>query len=75
MATTITGAIQTQQPTTPRLAKTGFSLREFYRLNPPIFSGETNSLIAEDWLEQITKVLEGMPMEDDTIKVHLATFS
>ena len=43
-------------------------------MNPPAFSGEPDPLVAEDWLKQITKVLNGMKVTDDETRVSLATF-
>ena len=51
-----------------------FTLREFCKFNPPVFSGKTDPLIAEDWLEQITQILDSMPVEDEIVRIRLATF-
>ena len=79
MATAMAGAFQAQQQqqqatVAPNLSETSFTLREFYKFNPPVFSGETDPLIAEDWLEQITQILDSMPVEDETVRIRLATF-
>ena len=58
----------------PKPNETSFTLREFCKFNPPVFSGETDPLIAEDWLEQIVQILDGMPVEDHAVRIRLATF-
>ena len=49
-------------------------MREFCKLNLPTFSGEPTPLVVEDWLKQITKVLNGMKVTDDETRVSLVTF-
>ena len=56
------------------IVRSGAALREFCKLNPPTFSGELDPLLAEDWLKQIMKVLNGMKVVDDETKIMLATF-
>ncbi|XP_028084147.1 uncharacterized protein LOC114285297 [Camellia sinensis] len=48
--------------------------KEFLRSNPPEFLGEARSLEAESWLEQITKTLDMLRVEDEGLRVSLATF-
>ena len=56
MAAAMAGAFQAQQQqqqvtVAPKPTETSFTLREFCKFNPPIFSGETDPLVAKDWLE------------------------
>ncbi|XP_028114607.1 uncharacterized protein LOC114312571 [Camellia sinensis] len=46
----------------------------FFRSNPPEFLGEARPLEAESWLEQITKTLDILRVEDEGLRVSLATF-
>ncbi|KAF5932492.1 hypothetical protein HYC85_028663 [Camellia sinensis] len=48
--------------------------KEFFRSNPPEFVGEAKPLEAESWLEQITKTLDMLRVEDEELRVSLATF-
>ncbi|XP_059627725.1 uncharacterized protein LOC132270562 [Cornus florida] len=51
----------------PQASGVGFraitAMREFRRMDPPEFHGEADPLFAEDWMEQVTNIL-------DTIRVH-----
>ncbi|KAF5932586.1 hypothetical protein HYC85_028757 [Camellia sinensis] len=48
--------------------------KEFFRSGPPEFVGEAKPLKAESWLEQITKTLDMLRVEDEELRVSLATF-
>ena len=48
--------------------------KEFFRSGPPEFVGEAKPLEAESWLEQITKTLDMLRVEDEELRVSLATF-
>ena len=54
--------VQTEES---RAQEVGCALREFCKMNPPTFFGEPDPLVEEDWLKQITKVLNGMKVTDD----------
>ena len=73
MVAAIVRAIQTQQ-IIPRPVETSSSLRDFCRLNPLTFHRKMDPLVAENWLKQITKVLDGITVDDDAMKFYLATF-
>ena len=66
-----TSRVETEES---RGQEVGYVLREFCKMNPPTFSGELDPLVAEDWLKQITKVLNGMKVTDDETRVLLVTF-
>ncbi|KAF5934439.1 hypothetical protein HYC85_030610 [Camellia sinensis] len=48
--------------------------KEFFRSGTPEFVGEAKPLEAESWLEQITKTLDMLRVEDEELRVSLATF-
>ena len=48
--------------------------REFRRYNPPQFDGEPNPIAAEDWLNQIHRILNLIDVREDHVRVALATF-
>lgn len=50
------------------------TMREFQRLTPPGFSGETDSQRAEEWLLRITQMLDAVGIYDDGQRVSLASF-
>ena len=62
------------QPVEIRTQKTGSILWNCFKMNPPIFSGETDPLVAEDWLKQVNNVLDGMKVEDDATKILLVIY-
>lgn len=48
--------------------------KEFFFSSPPVFVGEAKPLEAESSLEQITKTLDMLRVEDEELRVSLATF-
>lgn len=55
----------------------GYALKltkEFFRSGLPEFVGEAKPLEAESWLEQITKTLDMLRVEEEELRVSLATF-
>ncbi|XP_028103950.1 1-aminocyclopropane-1-carboxylate oxidase homolog 4-like, partial [Camellia sinensis] len=46
-------------------------IKEFLCSNPPQFVGEAKLLEAEDWLEQITKTLDRLRVEDEELRISL----
>ena len=52
-----------------------FLKREFFRSNPDEFVGDPKEpLKADEWLEQTTKTFEMLGIEDEGLKVTLASF-
>ena len=47
---------------------------DFLKIQPPVFTGEGDPMIADKWLEQVEKCLDTMNMEDDATRIRLATF-
>ena len=41
------------------------AMKTFLQLRPPTFKGEPDSLVAEDWFEQVTRVLDTILMEEE----------
>ncbi|GAB2274029.1 hypothetical protein Dimus_039065 [Dionaea muscipula] len=50
------------------------AMREFQRLNPPTFDGAVNPLEAEEWLEQVTQILDTLQIMEEDLRVSFATF-
>lgn len=50
------------------------AMREFKRQNPPIFKGEANPTIAEEWLEDIEKILDALKIEEANLRLTLAVY-
>ena len=49
-------------------------MRESYRLAPPTFHGQADPLAAEEWLEEITRILETLGIVEEDLRVRFATF-
>ncbi|GAB2287191.1 hypothetical protein Dimus_039809 [Dionaea muscipula] len=49
-------------------------MREFQRLNPPTFDGAVDPLEAEEWLEQVTQILDTLQIMEEDLRVSFATF-
>ena len=49
-------------------------ITDFIRLQPPVFTGEGDPMIAEKWLDQIVKCIEALKVVDDETYIQLATF-
>ena len=47
---------------------------DFLKLQPPVFTGEGNPMIAEKWLEQMEKCLDTMNVEEGATRIRLSTF-
>ncbi|GAB2283252.1 hypothetical protein Dimus_039585 [Dionaea muscipula] len=50
------------------------AMREFQRLNPPTFDGAVDPLEAEEWLEQVTQILDTLQIMEEDLRVSFATF-
>ena len=48
-------------------------LNSFKKLNPPMFSGDSNPQVAESWYKQIERLLGSMKVQTDQDKIALAT--
>ena len=76
MTMTIAGAFQAQNENNRQWAKDrATSVKDFNQMNAPAFQGETDPLVAEDWLEQTVKALNVMRLDDDATRNLLATYN
>ena len=57
-----------------RGANSSVSIKDFYRMNLSMFYGESDPMIAEDWLELIIKALDALKVTDDATYILLATY-
>ena len=51
------------------------SIIDFCHLNPPIFQGKTDLLMAEGWLRQIAKTLDAMGVVNDATRIFFGDVS
>ncbi|GAB2212123.1 hypothetical protein Droror1_Dr00025470 [Drosera rotundifolia] len=66
---------QQQQPYPQTAENTKMhNMREFQRLRPPTFCGDTDPLQEEERLEQITQMFDTLGIDDDEQRVFLAVF-
>ena len=67
---------QQQQPQPPPQYDRGpaATVTDFVRLQPPVFTGEGDPMIAEKWLDQIEKCIEVLKVVDDATYIQLTTF-
>ena len=49
-------------------------MKDFERRNPPTFSGGSNVMIAEDWLQRINRIFTVIGLKDDAIRINAANF-
>ena len=50
------------------------AMKDFLQLCPPTFRGEPNLLVAEDWLEQVTKALDTYWVSPKEFRVLFASY-
>ena len=50
------------------------NLQRFNTNHPPTFKGENDLMIADNWFQQVNKILEAMEIISDATKIKLATF-
>ncbi|GFZ19569.1 hypothetical protein Acr_28g0002740 [Actinidia rufa] len=50
------------------------AMKAFLQLRPPTFKGEPDPLIAEDWLEQVTRVLDTILVTEEELRVLFASY-
>ncbi|KAM1369891.1 hypothetical protein ACFX15_039700 [Malus domestica] len=66
--------LPTLPPQVNEETKAMIAMREFKRQNPPIFKGEANPTIAEEWLEDIEKILDALKIEEANLRITLAVY-
>ncbi|XP_059665729.1 uncharacterized protein LOC132311702 [Cornus florida] len=47
----------------------------FVRLVPTLFEGGTDPLLADDWFDQVEKHIDALAVENDSVKIMLATYN
>ncbi|XP_057493165.1 uncharacterized protein LOC130778658 [Actinidia eriantha] len=50
------------------------AMKAFLQLRPPTFKGEPDPLIAEDWLEQVTRALDTILVTEEELRVLFASY-
>ena len=50
------------------------AMKAFLQLRPPTFKGEPNSLVAKDWLEQVTRALDTILITEEELRVLFASY-
>ena len=47
---------------------------DFIRLQPSVFTGDGDPMIAEKWLDQVVKCIAALGVEDNATHIRLANF-
>ena len=50
------------------------AMKAFLQLRPPTFRGEPDPLMAEDWLEQVTRALDTILVTDEELMVLFTSY-
>ncbi|GFZ01616.1 pleckstrin homology (PH) domain superfamily protein [Actinidia rufa] len=50
------------------------AMKAFLQLRPPMFKGEPDPLVAEDWLEQVTRALDTILVTEEDLRVLFASY-
>ena len=52
-----------------------FTAQKKYRtMNPPIFSGEGDTMSADDWIRKVERIYKSLHMEEDDLRMATAPF-
>ena len=54
--------------------RTTTTMKAFLQLRPPTFRGEPDPLVAEDWLEQVTRALDTILVTDEELRVLFTSY-
>ena len=49
-------------------------MKDFERRNPLMFSGGSDVMIVEDWLQKINRIFTFIRLKDDAIRINVAVF-
>ncbi|GFS39082.1 hypothetical protein Acr_00g0061070 [Actinidia rufa] len=63
-----------QVPARAADTKATTTMKAFLQLCPPTFKGEPDPLIAEDWLEQVTRALDTILVTEEELRVLFASY-
>ncbi|GFY88836.1 hypothetical protein Acr_06g0007760 [Actinidia rufa] len=66
----VRNAVQTMQvPVRTAESRATTAMKAFLQLRPPTFKGEPDPLVAEDWLEQVTRALDTILVTEEDLRV------
>ena len=63
-----------QVPTRATDSRATTAMKAFLQLCPPTFRGELDPLVVEDWLEQVTRVLDTILVTEEELRVLFASY-
>ena len=55
-------------------SKAATAMEAFLQLHPPMFKGESDPLVAEDWLEQATRALDTILVTEEKLRLLFASY-
>ncbi|GFZ16927.1 hypothetical protein Acr_26g0001970 [Actinidia rufa] len=71
----VRNTVQTMQvPVRTAESRATTAMKAFLQLRPPMFKGEPDPLVAEDWLEQVTRALDTILVTEEDLRVLFASY-
>ncbi|GFS43664.1 hypothetical protein Acr_00g0086290 [Actinidia rufa] len=71
----VRNTVQTMQvPVRTAESRATTDMKTFLQLRPPTFKGEPDPLVAEDWLEQVTRALDTNLVTEEDLRVMFASY-
>ncbi|GFY92921.1 hypothetical protein Acr_08g0013170 [Actinidia rufa] len=71
----VRNTVQTMQvPVRTAESRATTAMKAFLQLRPPTFKGEPEPLVAEDWLEQVTRALDTILVTEEDLRVLFASY-
>ncbi|GFZ21059.1 hypothetical protein Acr_29g0002210 [Actinidia rufa] len=71
----VRNTMQTMQvPVKTAESRATTAMKAFLQLRPPTFKGEPDPLVAEDWLEQVTRALDIILVTEEDLRVLFASY-
>ncbi|GFS38250.1 hypothetical protein Acr_00g0056470 [Actinidia rufa] len=71
----VRNTMQTMQiPVRTAESRATTAMKTFLQLRPPTFKGEPDPLVAEDWLEQVTRALDTILVTEEDLRVLFASY-
>ncbi|GFY85491.1 hypothetical protein Acr_04g0002290 [Actinidia rufa] len=64
----------THMPVRAADSRATIAMKAFLQLRPPTFKGEPDPLMAEDWLEQVTRALDTILVIEEELRVMFASY-
>ena len=62
------------QPVQSSVRGSASLVADFFHLQPPVFTGEEDHMLAERWIDQMDKCFEILCVEEDAMRIRLGTF-